>query len=151
MDWTLARFEYTPTSTVGALYDEKAKFICYSLEDACRQKKIQDQTAIPSGRYALDYTHSGRFNKMLPLLIDVPYFFAIRLHGGNQITDTAGCPLLGLNKAFTVSGGTVTWYIRDSQLAMNEMIPKYEAIINSKQPFSLTILGGYSASEMTNA
>jgi len=151
MNWTLARFEFTPTSTVGALYDEKAKFMCYTLEDACRQKKIQDQTAIPSGTYKLDYTHSGRFNRMLPLLIDVPYFYAIRLHGGNQITDTAGCPLLGKNKAFTVSGGAVTWYIRDSQIAMSEVLPKYEAIINSKTPFFLSVLGGYPKEEMTNA
>lgn len=145
MNWTLARFEFTDASTVGALYDEQDKFICYTLEDACREKKIAGKTAIPKGYYRLDYTNSGRFNRVLPLLVDVPLFFGIRIHAGNTTDDTEGCILVAREKAFTTSGGPLTWYVRNSKDALNEVCSRIEKI---KEPLFISIIGGYSSSEM---
>lgn len=57
--------------------------------------KVPKQTAIPRGRYQVTVTFSNRFQKLLPLLDDVPGFTAIRIHGGNTQQDTEGCILLG--------------------------------------------------------
>lgn len=76
------------------------KFFGVTCEDEDRKMedggiKVPKQTAIPRGRYAVVVTFSNRFQKLLPLLEDVPGFTAIRIHGGNTEQDTEGCILLG--------------------------------------------------------
>jgi len=70
-------------------------FICYTLEDKVRPTKIKHETCIPAGTYLIKITHSPTFNKMLPLLINVPGFYGIRIHAGNSIADSSGCILVG--------------------------------------------------------
>lgn len=61
--------------------------------------KVRTRTAIPSGRYEIVISFSQRFQKMLPLLLNVPAFEGIRIHPGNTDADTEGCLLPGKNKA----------------------------------------------------
>lgn len=81
-------------ATLGALYVDGA-WQCWTLEDAIRDEKIAGQTCIPAGRYRVDLTPSQRFQRLMPILLDVPGFSGIRIHSGNAIADTEGCLLVG--------------------------------------------------------
>jgi hypothetical protein len=80
--------------TPGQFYIDDNSF-AYSLEDPEREFKIKGDTAIPRGRYKVILSMSARFKKELPLLLDVPGFSGVRIHGGNTKKDTLGCPLIG--------------------------------------------------------
>jgi hypothetical protein len=71
------------------------EFFAYSLEDPERGFKIKGDTAIPKGRYRVILSMSARFKKVLPLLLNVPGYSGVRIHGGNTKKDTLGCPLIG--------------------------------------------------------
>ncbi len=73
---------------------------CWTLEDVVRPPgvKVPGQTAIPAGRYRVTVTFSNRFQRLLPLVNDVPGFTGIRIHPGNTAADTDGCLLVGVTK-----------------------------------------------------
>lgn len=88
--------------TIGKMYIN-SNWVCDTLEDTVRQldkeeDKIPKQTAIPIGRYQVVLSYSKRFNKVLPELLNVPFFKGIRIHAGNDKEDTDGCILVGENK-----------------------------------------------------
>lgn len=105
MELVLERNHFADDFTLGALYGI-AKRLAYSCEDAVRgdgdaktveKWKIPGKSAIPYGRYRLIISFSQRFQKHLPMLLDVPGFSGVRMHGGNTSADTEGCILLGLS------------------------------------------------------
>jgi hypothetical protein len=83
--------------TPGDLIINREVF-CHTLEDKVRygEIKIQGETAIPGGCYKIENNYSNHFKKILPLVVNVPGFTGIRLHGGNTINDTEGCILCGM-------------------------------------------------------
>lgn len=91
-----------PCYTVGRLSIDGVYF-CDTLEDRVRdltkENKIPGQTAIPAGRYEVIVNISPRFKRKLPRLLAVPGFDGILIHRGNTAQDTAGCILVGENKA----------------------------------------------------
>lgn len=100
MQLKLVRSVFTDHSTFGKLFigDE---FFAFTCEDKVRHlngncsKKIKNETAVDAGTYELVLSFSNRFQKYLPLLLNVPCFDGIRLHGGNTEADTEGCILVG--------------------------------------------------------
>jgi len=104
MELTLIRKTLTERSTIGDLLIDD-EFYCYTLEDTCRQdfpdgkfKKIKGETAIPYGRYEVIVNFSNRFQKEMPLLLNVPYYTGVRIHSGSFASHTEGCILVGKTK-----------------------------------------------------
>jgi len=83
-------------------------FFCHTLEDEKRADglKVYGETAIPTGTYNVKVTMSNRFKRLMPLLLDVPMFKGIRVHGGNDSSDTLGCVLVAFNTDYKRIWGT---------------------------------------------
>lgn len=103
------------TYTIGQVLVD-GKYFCNSLEQVdrgldCRmtlsqlkKMKVYGRTAIPTGTYNVRSYFWAKHRKSYPLLLNVPAFEGVLLHGGNKVSDSMGCPLLGENK---VKGGLV--------------------------------------------
>lgn len=102
MKLKLTRTFKADTYTIGKLFIDGVYF-CDTLEDKVRnlpiEPKVYSQTAIPSGTYKVTLAMSPRFKRLLPRLHSVPYFEGILIHSGNKAEDSAGCILVGENKA----------------------------------------------------
>lgn len=128
---------FSPRSTIGQLYVNGLRQ-CFTLEDADRevpgqavlQWKVQNQTAIPRGRYRVVVDRSNRFSALatkrtgkptdvfLPRLLRVPGFEGVRIHPGNGPQHTEGCLLVGHTRA-------ADW-VSSSQAAFAELLPKIQ-------------------------
>ena len=98
MKLLLLRNHYTETETQGTLLIN-GQYFCHSLEDPIRfTPKIKNYTAIPSGLYKVIVTYSPKFKRDMPLILNVPNFKGVRMHGGNTHLNTSGCPLLAKYK-----------------------------------------------------
>jgi hypothetical protein len=120
MKLLIKRFEFAKTYTIGKLY-VNGIYYCYTLEDTVRFKgeKINGQTAIPTGTYAVIVDHSNRFKRRLPHILNVPGFEGVRIHTGNTSANTEGCILVG-----------TTWagkdFIGNSKIAFDPLFDKME-------------------------
>jgi hypothetical protein len=108
MKLEVLRFSSGTDSTNGLLFDVtgKRKFLCYTLEDEYRTKKVMQETRIPAGEYKIKYRKEGghhkKYTKRYPDIhrgmlhvTNVPNFKWILIHVGNTDEHTAGCLLLG--------------------------------------------------------
>ena len=142
MNLTLIRnpnLEYTP----GVLYINDVRF-CDTLEDFDREltqsmtlyqiKKVKvfGETAIPYGKYKVIVSHSPKFKKRLPLLLAVPGFAGIRIHGGRSITNTHGCVLVGINEG--------TGYMTQSKEYLEKLIQLIEEATKRKEQVFIEII-----------
>jgi hypothetical protein len=109
MKLELKRKIFTDDSTIGELFIDGI-FVCYTLEDKVRDKKIYGVTAIPYGEYEVVITFSNRFKQYMPLLLKVPGFEGIRIHSGNKSADTEGCILVGSSKSLNFVGNSRVTY-----------------------------------------
>lgn len=94
LELTVVREELSSDRTIGLLYMQGC-FLGWTLEDTIRGMQHHDDTCIPPGRYKMVITRSKRFNRMLPILLNVPEHEGIRIHGGSHATETNGCILIG--------------------------------------------------------
>jgi hypothetical protein len=94
MHITVQRETLKDDRTLGALLIDGMHF-AWTLEDAVRDAKVQNATAIPAGVYEVIVNYSNRFARQLPMLLNVPGFTFIRIHGGNAPEHTDGCILIG--------------------------------------------------------
>jgi len=104
----LVRRWFTEVSSIGQLYFDETPF-CYTLEDASRGEnvKIKGKTSIPTGTYEIKITFSNRFQKLMPLIFNMPdmslqnkgiRFDGVRIHSGNTNENTEGCILVAYKK-----------------------------------------------------
>lgn len=106
MKLELERVQLDADVTIGSLVVDDV-WLAWTVEDAVREKKgqgwpawkIAGKTAIPFGVYDIDITRSQRFQRDLPLLLNVSGFAGVRIHPGNTAADTEGCILPGLDRA----------------------------------------------------
>ncbi|MFZ2738041.1 MAG: DUF5675 family protein [Burkholderiaceae bacterium] len=132
MNLLLTRRPTTDGVTLGELRVNGA-FQCFTLEDAVREgEKVPGETAIPFGRYPVTITRSARFQRMLPLVGDVPGFTGIRIHAGNGPSDTEGCLLVG--------SGRVGARITDSRAALAVLMAMLAPAQAAGEPIWLTII-----------
>lgn len=122
MEITVFRVRFHETRTVGQLYIDGSLF-CFTLEDKVREVKgkpveewkVQDETAIPEGKYRVVLENSSKFGPDTITLRNVPGFTSIRIHAGNTEHHTEGCIILGyrLNDDGTIKFGTTRPAVRD--------------------------------------
>ncbi len=120
MELLVQRKYFKDKYTIGRFYADNM-FLCATLEDPIRdlkdlnhdgdfdeagEGKIYGDTAIPCGKYKVILNHSPKLKRTLPLLLDVPGFEGIRIHGGATNRNTEGCILVGDNK---VKGALVNY------------------------------------------
>jgi hypothetical protein len=131
MELLLKRGPSSDKSTIGELSID-GKFECFILEDPVRPVKIPKITAIPAGRYEIVRTFSNRFQRILPLLLNVPNFDGVRMHPGNKAEDTDGCLLPGKAKSKD--------WVSQSDAAFKQLEAKIIAAINAGQRVFITIV-----------
>lgn len=89
----LIRVEYAEDVTLGIL-KINGKLVCWVLEEPWRDNQ-QDVSCIPEGEYELEYEYSPSKGRALWTIVDVPGRSYVRIHIGNTVDDTEGCPLTG--------------------------------------------------------
>lgn len=131
MKLRLVRESFTEESTEGTLYINGEKY-CYTLEDMVRTgPKVPGKTAIPYGTYKVILgAFRGDIKRMYPVLLNVPGFSGVCIHGGNTAEDTLGCILVGRNPAGINSIG-------DCRAALDPLCNKIAAAL--KRPEEITI------------
>lgn len=117
MELTLYRHTYNvkgDRNIIGDLFIDGI-FFCHTLEDEKRPDgvKVYGKTAIPSGTYNVKVTMSNKFKRLMPLIIDVPMFKGIRIHGGNTSKDSHGCPLVAFNTDYKKIWGSAESKLTD--------------------------------------
>ena len=143
MELQLKREIFTEQSTIGTLTIDGV-FECYILEDKDRglsdalsleqimRVKVYGKTAIPYGRYEIDWTMSARFKVMMPILLNVKGYAGIRIHKGNTEIDSLGCLLCGTRKKSNM--------ITESTLATKNLYAKIEAAKKQGQRIYINIV-----------
>ena len=123
-------------TTYGQLFIDGSVF-CFTLEDALRDHKIAGITCIPAGNYRLSLEESHRFGPQTLTLNDVPGFSYIRIHAGNDASNTEGCIIVGdtINKAqATISGGTIRVVLKRLKEKVARGLEDGEVWITIKNP-----------------
>lgn len=139
--------------TIGRLFVDGVIF-CNTLEDTDREltqkmsstiirnKKIPNQTAIPTGEYkiTLDVV-SPKFSKYeyymdvcngkLPRLLNVPGFDGILIHVGSTAANSSGCILVGYNKE--------KGRLSDSKIVFKELYQKMKKASDNGEDITIEI------------
>jgi len=142
MELTVNRTDRTASSTIGNFLIDGV-FECFSLEPTdrgltsdmtlsqIRAIKIQNKTAIPTGRYQVIKFNSPKHNNQaVPLLENVTGFAFIEIHVGNFPKDTDGCLLLGTEKDVDK--------VLNSKVAINAFYPKFFAALDAGEDVFIT-------------
>jgi len=123
----LKRTELNSQYTVGKLYYNDV-YICDTLEDTYRdltkEKKVYAKTAIPLGVYDIKLSHSPKFGRTMPYLLNVPNFTYIMIHWGNTVYDTAGCVLVGKKSGYGILKDSKKTFLKVYELIKREGIKK---------------------------
>jgi hypothetical protein len=139
MHLELRREETIGKTTFGTL-SVNGNRECWTLEDAIRERpgvpvevwKIPAESAIPQGTYKIVLTFSNRFQRILPLLVNVPGFQGVRIHSGNTAENTEGCILVGRTRASDNAIG-------ESRLAMDALFTKMRDAEHRNEGIDITI------------
>ena len=149
MKLKVVRFSSQKDSTNGLLFDDSdgnMSFLCYTLEDEKRDKKVMKETRIPAGTYEIKLRKEGGYHgrykkkygswhKGMLWLQDVPGFEWILIHTGNTDEHTAGCLIVGdsqQNNIITKDG-----FIGSSTQAYKRIYPAISEAIDDGEHVSI--------------
>ena len=127
--------------TLGTLTCDGIK-VCHTLEDVERvlgpngEGKIYGKTAIPHGTYRVVLDMSQRFKKILPRMLDVPFFEGIRIHVGNKPEDTDGCILVGMS----IIGQDEHRWVGASTIAHEILMRKLESAVQKDEEIWIEVV-----------
>lgn len=140
MQLKLNRIFKTNTFTIGELYINE-KYVTDTLEDRVRPEgeKVYGKTAIPEGTYEVKLTHSPRFKRILPEILNVPNFSGIRIHSLNKAEESEGC--IGVGEW----NGKDTNWISNSRKTFNKLFALLEEANNNKEKITITINNSWKA------
>ena len=134
MELKLNRIFLGSSATIGELLVND-KHLCDTLEDRVRPEgeKVYGKTAIPEGTYEVKLTHSPRFKKILPEILNVPNFSGIRIHCLNKAEESEGC--IGVGEW----NGKDTNWISNSRKTFNKLFALLEEATNNKEKITITV------------
>lgn len=142
MELTLNRIFLGSSATIGELLIND-KHLCDTLEDRVRPEgeKVYGKTAIPEGTYEVKLTHSPRFKKILPEILNVPNFSGIRIHSLNKAEESEGC--IGVGEW----NGKDTNWISNSRKAFNKLFAILQEASDRGEKITITINNSWKAAE----
>lgn len=145
MELEALRISSQKDSTSGILFkivNGVRYFMCYTLEDERRDKKVYGETRIPAGTYEIKLRTEGGFHKKycnrygfhvgMLHIVNVPGFEHILIHSGNTDEHTAGCLLVGNDQKSNVKHSN--GFVGASRDAYEDVYPEIsEAILNGEK------------------
>ena len=142
MELTLNRIFLGSSATIGELLIND-KHLCDTLEDRVRPEgeKVYGKTAIPEGTYEVKLTHSPRFKKILPEILNVPNFSGIRIHSLNKAEESEGC--IGVGEW----NGKDTNWISNSRKAFNKLFAILQEASDRGEKITITINNSWKVAE----
>lgn len=138
MKLLLSRNMFGSKSTIGVLSVDGVEE-CVTLEDVDRQledypeRKVQNETAIPRGTYKVIPHFSNHFQRIVPMLVDVPNFTYVYIHWGNDDEDSDACILTG-TKVENID------FISKSVLAFNKLFDKIQIAWDNEEEVTIEIV-----------
>lgn len=134
MELKLNRIFLGSSATIGELLVND-KYLCDTLEDRVRPEgeKVYGKTAIPEGTYEVKLTHSPRFKKILPEILNVPNFSGIRIHSLNKAEESEGC--IGVGEW----NGKDTNWISNSRKTFDKLFKLLETANKNEEKITITI------------
>ena len=152
MKLEVLRFSSQSDSTNGLLFDVtggKRTFLCYTLEDEYREKKIMGETRIPAGTYRITLRKTGGFHgryltkysemhKGMLWVRDVPGFEYILIHTGNTDEHTAGCLIVGNSQQ--TNFGSSDGFVGSSVSAYKAIYPAIAAALENNEDVFITYI-----------
>ena len=143
MELLIKRFEFGEDYTVGRLLIDGNLPTpgIYTLEPRFREIKncpvaswkVPGKTAIPRGTYPVKISHSLRFERDLPHIMEVVGFDFVEIHPGNDDTNTHGCILPGLTHRPN------TDWVGNSRDAFDLLFGKIEDAINAGKSVTIEV------------
>lgn len=141
---TILRYYDDGETTLGLLFI-RDKFFAYALEDTHREEKLQDQTRIPAGHYAVDFNRTvtpmtERYRASKPWFTyhleikAIPNYSNVYIHIGNNHTHTSGCVLI----ADGVSAGMPRSIIQ-SALTYEKFYLKISSLLSTNEKVTIRI------------
>jgi hypothetical protein len=134
---------------IGDSGGKMSRRLAWTLEDPSNPLHVRagEKGAIPPGLYELALTWSNRFERPLPLIMDVPGFIGIRIHAGNTEADTKGCVLVGMQVPLMQLDGKL--FLRNSKTAEKEITARVKSWVRMGKVWVL--VHGNGTEDMTEA
>tara|TARA_R100000152_G_C6779425_1_gene211034 strand:- start:2236 stop:2721 length:486 start_codon:yes stop_codon:yes gene_type:complete len=152
----LYRYSSQKESTIGILFlvnsENKKEFLCYTLEDEKRTKKVYGETRIPSGQYFIELRTEGGYHKrysqrfadihrgmfeICDVHNDHMSFTHVLIHCGNTDDDTAGCLLVG---DVCTQNVTKDGFLGQSTSAYKRIYPKILKVLEEQKKLLIKII-----------